>query len=55
MATLTKCPFCDATMPKVAARSPSCGAMVRPLLGPVEVVVILVLMVALVIAAWNLS
>ena len=55
MATLTRCPFCDAVMPKVAAHCPSCGVRVRPLIGLVGVVVLLVLIVALTITAWNLS
>jgi hypothetical protein len=55
MATLTKCPFCNDVMPRVAVHCPSCGERVRPLIGLVGVIVILVLVVALAIAAWNLS
>ena len=47
MYTLTRCPHCDAVIPTLKRRCPSCNERVRPLFGRTGIVVLLVSMVAL--------
>ena len=55
MATLTKCPFCGAVMPKDDTHCPSCAVRVKPLIGPFGIAALLVLVVVVAIVAWNLG